>query len=104
MEAGSDGAEVVAEGAGDASHEGFGGGLVARGDLGGGEGGDGVGLAVLVFDDADLVAVVEDGAGLGGPGGGVGGEVGGEAVTDGVVGHEFAYAAGDVGVDGGGLP
>lgn len=102
--AGSGGAQVVAEGSGDTTHEGLGFGLVAGGDLRGGEGGDGVGLAVGVFDNTDLVTVVEDGAGLGRPGGGVAHEVGGETVADEVVGHERADALGDVGVDVGGFP
>ena len=95
---------MVAQGTGDAPQEGFGLGLVTGRNARGTESGDGVGLAALVFDDTDLVAVVEDRAGLGGPGTGVGGEVGGQAVTDEVVGHELADALGDLGVDVGGFP
>ena len=47
----------------------------------------------------DLVAEVEQGAGLGGPGRGVGAEVRGEPVPEEVVGHEAAYPLGHLRVD-----
>lgn len=50
------------EGAGHLGHEGFGGGLGGGGDGGLGEGGHSVGITVVVFDHADFVAEVEQGA------------------------------------------